>query len=202
MGRPRKYRHEWEEVAHVHADHVKRWGAFDRYQGPVAFDASCGVAGARWEHDGATDRVSLLYTIGGDVKRGEFGVHRQPSPIGGERILFLAPCCGARCLRLALLVEGIRCGACGSVIPSTKRASRSRRAVILAGRSAAALGLSSWYALPDRRPGNMNPLRFAKLAIQHRRNVERATTLLRPRLEASDRLGENGRWATLAAVGP
>ncbi len=200
MGRPRKYRHVWEEIAHLEADHVKAWGAFDGYHGPVSFTVG-GVAGARLEHDAASDRVSLLYTIGGDVKRGEFGLWRRASPLGGERVLFVAPCCNKRCVRLALLSEGVRCWRCGSVTSASRRSSSAQRAVRRAEQTAAELGLSVWSDPPAKRPGNMHPTRYAKVAADHLANVAKAQRLLEPKLRRLARYGANAdQCQALAAL--
>lgn len=196
----RKYRYTWEAVASVQADHVKHWGAFNGYRGPVAFNVG-GVSGARWEHDAASDAVSLSYAIDGDVRHAAFAAYRQPSPLGGERVLFRAPCCGRHVARLALLAEGLRCGACGLVTHQSKRSTAPARAVRKAELSAARLGLSSWRALPEARPRSMHAATFRRLAAAHAANVELAQSLLARHVEALERKGAGRHAAALVLAG-
>lgn len=186
MGRPRKYRYTWDDVAKLEADHCKSWGAFDGYAGPVAFDRG-EVRGAHWEHDRTTDRVSVFYAIteGGAPRRETFGLYRQPSPLGGERVYMLAPCCGRRAVSLALLPEGVRCRHCGSITTYTRRADPAKRAKRAAERLAVQLGCATWYATPTQRPLGMPSAKFIKLAREHEQAVQKALARLSPRMAAA-----------------
>lgn len=187
MGRPRKYRYTWDDVAKLEADHCKSWGAFDGYAGPVVFDRG-EVRGAHWEHDRAADRVTVFYApaASGAPLRATFGLYRQPSPIGGERVYMLAPCCGRRAVSLALLPEGVRCRRCGLITTHSRREDPARRAKRAAERLAVQLGCSPWYAAPTQRPFGMPAAKFLQLAREHEALVQKALALLAPRLAAAE----------------
>lgn len=200
MAAPRKYRFIWEEVAKLEADHCKRWGLFDGYRGPVLFDAGA-VRGAHLEHDPSRDEVTAFYTPEGSPApvRETFSVQRVPAPRGGERVYFLAPCCGRRIVRLALLAEGVRCGPCGSITAFRRRHSKARRAVRSAERMGARLGCVAWYLPPPRRPSGMTAGQFLKLSEAHAAQVRKAIALLGPNVDLG---GTNARSAAavLAAI--
>jgi hypothetical protein len=198
MAARRKYRYIWDDVAKLEADHCKRWGAFDGYRGPVSFPAG-GVTGARLEHDGQADQVCISYAIGGDVQTGRFSLYRQPSPIRGERVYMLAPCCGRRVVSLALLPEGVRCGPCGLVTHHCRRESKPRRAVRSAQRLAAQLGCRAWYLPPEHRPEGMSRAEFLKLSREHAAQSAKAIEMLRPKMESAG-LGYDRTAAVLAAL--
>lgn len=189
MGRPRIYRHVWEEVASLNADYATRWGAFDGYSGPIELNGP-DVTGAHYEHDKAADTVSLFYTPKGSLTplRAVFGVHRQRTGYGVKG-LFLAPCCGRRCIRLALLREGVRCAQCGSITTRTRRVTRPQRAIYRAEALAADLGCASWSEPPTKRPEGMSLVRFLRLSAEHAEAVALAQTLLQPVLEKARQRG-------------
>lgn len=201
MRNKRKYRYLWEDLVKIDADHLKRQGVFEGYEGPLAFHEGT-VTGARIEHDPRSDRMTLSYAIGGDVRSGSFGLVRRVTANGRVRILFLTPCCSRAAKLLALTPERVACIRCADAVPYCQRASRRHRAIKRARQSAETLGLGAWDAMPTQKPEDMSRRRYRALSLEHVANVAKAHKLLAPRLEALALKGVEPRYrVALAAAG-
>lgn len=194
--RPRKYAHTWPDVAFIDADHMKQWGAFDGYCGPVAFEGLM-PRKADIEHDSATDTLRAYYTMDGErVVRGSIALERRPCNYGGERVYFIAPCCGHRARKLAFLQQGVCCARCGSITTAPRRAGKLERAIIKADMLARRLGAEHWTG-PIARPLGMPRATFDRLADEHAEAVARAHALLAPQMA---RAAERGLGAQINAM--
>lgn len=184
----RKYRHEWEKLAALDADHMAAWGAFKGYRGPVQF-AGLDPCLAGVEHDAERGCLRVFYTMAsGALVQERIPLQQLPCNYGGARLYFTAPCCGARARKLALLPEGVRCARCGSITQAAKRKSPLQRLIHKADVLAGRLGCESWHAPPRARPKNMHATTFNRLSDEHARAVRAALDALRPSLaRASDR---------------
>lgn len=164
----RKYRASWDEVASLDCDHIAGWGALDGYVGTVDFDDMT-PAKIHVEHDLDRDTFSAFY-VSKNVKdaepvRSTVHLDRRPCRFGGTRAFFVCPTCQRRTLRLAVLPQGLRCGACGRITWASRRETETRRLIRKANKIALRMGMD-YFADPPKRPPHMRPETFAKLMTE------------------------------------
>ncbi len=174
----RKFIASWDEVAYLNADHIRKWGAFEGYEGVVTFDGAYPSA-MHLQHDPEADKLHAIYefvspsgvarTIQSDVH-----VRRRPCRYGGSRPFLECPACNRTVLRMAVLRTGLRCGKCGMITWGSRRESAIQRKIRRANDIADRLGLESIYDAVSR-PRYMRHARYAELAselIRLRRDVD------------------------------
>lgn len=165
----RKFIASWEDVAYLDADHVRRWGAFDGYEGEVTFEGAYPPV-MQVSHDLTTDKLiaNYDYFAPGGVRRTvqtQVNVRRRPCRYGGSRPFLECPTCNRTVLRMAVLSAGLRCGKCGLITWGSRRESAIQRKVRRANRIADRLGLESMYDALTR-PKYMRHARYAELACE------------------------------------
>ncbi|HYD86765.1 MAG TPA: hypothetical protein VEA80_04775 [Vitreimonas sp.] len=199
--RNRIYSHTWADVAFLDADHIARWGAFDGYRGPVAFEG-LNPRKADLEHDKASDALRVFYTCDGErVLREAIKLERDPCRYGGERVCFRAPCCGRRTRKLAFLEQGVRCARCGSITTAPRRGGKIERAIIKAETLARRLGCAHWRGPITRRPPYMKRATFDRLADAHAAAVARADLAIAPQMEKAAARGPAAQLNVLLRAG-
>ena len=164
----RKYRASWDEVASLDCDHIAGWGAVDGYVGTVDFEDMT-PAKIHVEHERERDTFSAFYVSenGKDAEPVRSTVHleRRPCRFGGTRAFFVCPTCKRRTLRLAVLPQGLQCGACGRITWASRRETETRRLIRKANKIALRMGVD-YFADPPKRPPHMRPETYARLLIE------------------------------------
>lgn len=173
-----RYRCTWDDIAYVDSDYMAGWGAFEPgCQQTVDFDDDK-LPKLAFEMKPDRDEFSVAYQwqqngqpLGKDFVRSHVSLYRRPCRFGGCRTYFVAPCCGRRTLRLAVLPEGLRCGKCGRITWGSRREQPTQRLIRQANKVALKLGVDCWYEQPAKRPPHMRLETFERLLLQHKRNA-------------------------------
>jgi hypothetical protein len=186
----RRYRCTWDDIAYLDADHMARWGAFAfGCRETITFED--GLPELAFEMHNDRNEFVVVYkwqAIGhppdGPFVRSRIVIDRRPCRYGGDRIYFRCPCCGRRTLRLAVLPEGLRCGACGRVTWASRRETRTERLMRRGNKIAAKLDLGAWHDLPEKRPRGMRVATFVRLKAElaaERERINRQMLATMPR---------------------
>lgn len=194
-----RYRCTWDEIAYLDADHMGGWGAFEHgCRQTIDFDDD-DLPRLAFEMDCARDEFLALYQwrengrpTEPDFVRSTVSIDRRPCRFGGLRPYFIAPCCGRRTLRLAVLCSGLRCGRCGRVTWGSRREQPTQRLIRRANKVARKLGLDCWYEQLASRPPHMRLATFAQLS------AERATLVTEINRRIAVRLSRSGLMAEMA----
>jgi hypothetical protein len=162
-----KYRCTWDAIASLDADHMSGWGAFERgCNHTIDFDDD-DLPELAFDMSAERDEFTAVYRIGdADFVRSRVALERRPCRFGGTRAYFIAPCCGRRTLRLAVLPQGLRCGACGRVTWGSRREQPVHRLIRRANKTAVRLGLDAWHEQPTKRPPYMRMTTYAALSAE------------------------------------
>lgn len=165
------------DIAWLDADHMASWGAFQPgLNETIDFDDEH-LAKLAFEMDADGNQFSVFYQWPGDRDsvpepvRSKIYLDRRPCRFGGTRAYFVAPCCGRRTLRLAVLKGGLMCGQCGSVTWKSRREHRLFRLIRKANKLAVRLGCDNWMETPVQRPLHMRLEAFEKLNGERARLV-------------------------------
>jgi hypothetical protein len=170
---PRRYRCTWDDIAWLDCDHMAGWGAFGAgRRETIDFDDDhLPKLAFTMDDDRAAFSATYQWREGGQRAAGDF-VHarihlkQRPCRFGGWRTYFICSCCGRTTLRLAVLPEGLRCGACGRVTWGSRRQRGADRLIRKANKVAVKLGCDSWMDAPSKRPLHMRVATFERLRAE------------------------------------
>ena len=188
----RRFRYSWEEIAALDCDYIASWGAFNpgciqtidfdddtlpRLVFKMAEDGQSFSVAYRWvDRDG---RQTVDFT------QSRVELVKRPCRFGGTRAYFICPCCARTTLRLAVLIEGLRCGPCGRVTWKSRRERPLQRLMRKADKLSAKLGCDSWRESVVERPPHMHVATFERL------RGERAALVIEINREISRRLSRS-----------
>jgi hypothetical protein len=206
----RRYRGLLEDHATLNADYLAtNWRVLERGAvtvQPDGYDVA-DVQEVEVIHEREADALRFVYA-GHDGDAGKRTLRsatvrltRDPCHYGGERQLFVAPCCGRRRRVLALLPAGVSCRACARLTYRSRRKSGVPRTIDRADKLAGRLGLENWWGPVKERPLGMRRETFDKLAEEHGRLVRQAMAKIQPRLARAARRGQAAYWGAMLRAG-
>lgn len=206
----RRFQRVWEDQATLNADYLHTsWRAFEGGAvtvQPDGYDVA-DVQEVEVIHNASAETLRLVYSgHDGDpekrtLRSATVRLARQPCAYGGERFLFLAPCCGRRCRALALLPERVACRGCGSITYRSKRKSGVPRLINRADRLARRLGCENWWGPVTERPHAMKRETFNRLADEHAALVRQAMGKIQPRLARASQRGPAAMFGAMIRAG-
>ena len=188
----RHYRYTWDDIAWLDADYMAGWHAFvSGHRETIDFDND-DLPKLAFEMDEFQQRFSVYYFW--PDERGGFptpirstvSLDQRPCRFGGTRAFFVAPCCGRRTLRLAVLKAGLLCGECGSVTWGSRREHELDRLIRKGNKIATRLGCEAWHVEPMRRPKHMRRETFATLHVKQSEIAKQINQRIADRLSRRD----------------